>query len=47
MNIDNDIAFKRMTGRKIDTLTGKIYHLEYNPPPDDEPVNIFIITNLH
>ncbi|OUM67060.1 hypothetical protein PIROE2DRAFT_58969 [Piromyces sp. E2] len=37
MNVDNDIAFKRMTGRKIDTLTGKIYHLEYNPPPENEP----------
>ncbi|ORX79042.1 hypothetical protein BCR32DRAFT_294674 [Anaeromyces robustus] len=37
MNVDNDIAFKRMTGRKIDTSTGKIYHLEYDPPPENEP----------
>eukprot|EP00833_Pecoramyces_ruminatium_P006888 jgi/Orpsp1_1/1180920/evm.model.c7180000075125.1 len=37
MNVDNDVVFKRMTGRKIDTLTGKIYHLEYNPPPENEP----------
>ncbi|ORX47939.1 hypothetical protein BCR36DRAFT_405248 [Piromyces finnis] len=37
LNVDNEIAFKRMTGRKVDTLTGKIYHLEYNPPPENEP----------
>jgi len=43
LNVDNEIAFKRMTGRKIDTLTGKIYHLEYNPPPENEPVSIWII----
>lgn len=41
MNADDEAVLKRKTGSKIDTFTGKMYHLEYNPPPENEPVNIY------
>merc|ERR1739841_160791 len=34
---DAQPATKRAMGRRIDAMTGKIYHLEYDPPPEDEP----------
>ncbi|KAG4097623.1 hypothetical protein H8356DRAFT_940879 [Neocallimastix lanati (nom. inval.)] len=37
MNADDEAVLKRKTGSKIDTFTGKMYHLEYNPPPENEP----------
>ena len=34
---DAQAATRRAMGRRIDAMTGKIYHLEYDPPPEDEP----------
>ena len=31
---DAQAATRRAMGRRIDAMTGKIYHLEYDPPPE-------------
>ena len=36
LDIDNDLAIRRAAGRRIDPVTGKIYHLEFNPPPSNQ-----------
>ncbi|TPX38066.1 adenylate kinase [Synchytrium microbalum] len=33
LDIDNDLAVRRSAGRRVDPVTGVIYHLEFNPPP--------------
>ena len=37
LEVDNEILIKRATGRKIDPVTDIVYHLEFNPPPVDQP----------
>ncbi|TPX63415.1 adenylate kinase [Spizellomyces sp. 'palustris'] len=37
LDVENDMACKRAAGRRIDPLTGEMYHLETNPPPVDDP----------
>jgi hypothetical protein len=34
--------FFRGLGRRTDPKTGKIYHLKFNPPPDDKAVRVFM-----
>jgi len=34
--------FFRVLGRRTDPKTGKIYHLKFNPPPDDKAVRVFM-----
>lgn len=34
---DLAIAIKRALGRRIDPSTSRIYHLEFDPPPTDQP----------
>ena len=36
---DAQAATRRAMGRRIDAMTGKIYHLEYDPPPRTSPVS--------
>jgi adenylate kinase len=36
LDVPDDILLSRMTGRRHDPLTGKIYHLSTNPPPTPE-----------
>ena len=36
MNVPDDVLIERVLGRRTDPKTGKIYHLEFNPPPDDK-----------
>ncbi|KAI9197523.1 uncharacterized protein BJ171DRAFT_427982 [Polychytrium aggregatum] len=37
LDIDNETSFKRMAGRRVDTITGDNYHLELNAPPVNNP----------
>jgi adenylate kinase len=32
--IDDDEVIKRLSGRRVDPKTGKIYHVVFNPPPE-------------
>ncbi len=32
-SIDDEEVIKRLSGRRIDPKTGKVYHVVYNPPP--------------
>ncbi len=34
---DESVAVKRALGRRVDPLTGRAYHLEFDPPPAKEP----------
>ena len=34
-DISDEEVIKRITGRRIDSKTGKVYHIEFNPPPED------------
>lgn len=36
LDVPEDILIERVTGRRTDPLTGKIYHLTFNPPENDE-----------
>jgi hypothetical protein len=38
VDVTNAVAMKRAMGRRLDPVTGKMYHLEFNPPPFDQPV---------
>ncbi len=31
-------VIRRLSGRRVDPKTGKIYHIEFNPPPEDTEV---------
>ena len=34
---DEALAVKRALGRRVDPLTGRVYHLEFDAPPPKEP----------
>ena len=34
---DESLAVKRALGRRVDPLTGRVYHLEFDAPPPKEP----------
>lgn len=36
LEVEEDELVHRLTGRRLDPETGDIYHVEYNPPEDDE-----------
>ncbi|KAK8677470.1 hypothetical protein V6N13_143005 [Hibiscus sabdariffa] len=36
LDVSEDILVERVVGRRLDPLTGKIYHLVYSPPENDE-----------
>ncbi|MFC4335724.1 adenylate kinase [Salininema proteolyticum] len=36
LQVPEDLLVSRITGRRTSSKTGKIYHLEFNPPPADE-----------
>ncbi|TYI29256.1 hypothetical protein ES332_A05G303700v1 [Gossypium tomentosum] len=36
LDVSEDILVERVVGRRLDPLTGKIYHLKYSPPENDE-----------
>eukprot|EP00899_Mesostigma_viride_P005423 jgi/Mesvir1/14882/Mv25026-RA.1 len=39
LKVDNseEVLLKRALGRRVDPLTGRVYHLEFDPPPTDDP----------
>ena len=38
MELDDEaLAVKRALGRRVDPLTGRVYHLEFDAPPPKEP----------
>jgi len=38
LDVPDDVLVDRVVGRRTDPLTGKTYHLKFNPPPADEAV---------
>lgn len=36
LDVPEDILVERVTGRRTDPATGKIYHMKFNPPENDE-----------
>ena len=38
LNVRDEDAIKRVIGRRTDSKTGLVYHLEYNPPPNDPEI---------
>eukprot|EP01038_Epipyxis_sp_PR26KG_P009956 gene9956-13389_t len=36
LDVKEDVLVERVTGRRTDPVTGKIYHLKFNPPENDE-----------
>uniref|UniRef100_A0A0G4I6Y0 Adenylate kinase active site lid domain-containing protein n=1 Tax=Chromera velia CCMP2878 TaxID=1169474 RepID=A0A0G4I6Y0_9ALVE len=38
LNVPDDVLVERVVGRRTDPETGKIYHMKFNPPPEDVPV---------
>ncbi|KXZ56759.1 hypothetical protein GPECTOR_1g684 [Gonium pectorale] len=34
---DPELALKRALGRRLDPTTGRVYHLEFDPPPANDP----------
>jgi adenylate kinase len=36
LNVPDDILVERVVGRRTDPVTGKIYHMKFNPPKDEE-----------
>jgi adenylate kinase len=38
IEVPDDILVERCCGRRTDPVTGKIYHLKFNPPPQDHEV---------
>lgn len=38
LNVPDDVLIERCVGRRSDPITGKIYHLKFNPPPNDPEV---------
>ncbi|XP_008803669.1 adenylate kinase, chloroplastic-like isoform X1 [Phoenix dactylifera] len=36
LDISEDILIERVVGRRLDPVTGKIYHLKYSPPENEE-----------
>lgn len=46
LDVDNETAVKRATGRRFDPITNTTYHLEFNPPPVDQPGIMERLVNL-
>jgi adenylate kinase len=34
LEVPDEVIIRRLSGRRMHRLTGKIYHLEFNPPPE-------------
>mmetsp|Transcript_23464 Transcript_23464/g.21337 ORF Transcript_23464/g.21337 Transcript_23464/m.21337 type:complete len:281 (-) Transcript_23464:24-866(-) len=39
LDVPEDILVERVTGRRTDPVTGKIYHLKFSPPNDQEVIS--------
>jgi adenylate kinase len=38
LEVPDDVLIERVEGRRNDPLTGKVYHLKFNPPPEDPEI---------
>lgn len=36
LQVSEEILVERVVGRRLDPVTGKIYHLKYSPPETEE-----------
>ena len=36
MNVPDEVLVERVAGRRTDPVTGKIYHMKFSPPVDEE-----------
>lgn len=43
LNVPDDVLIERCVGRRSDPVTGKIYHLTFNPPPEDPEVQARLV----
>jgi adenylate kinase len=43
LDVPDDILVERCEGRRSDPETGKIYHLKFNPPPEDEEIQARLV----
>jgi adenylate kinase len=39
LDVPDEILVERVVGRRTDPVTGKIYHMKFSPPEDDEVLN--------
>lgn len=39
LNVPDEVLVERVVGRRTDPVTGKIYHMTFSPPEDEEVVN--------
>lgn len=39
LDVPDDVLVERVVGRRTDPVTGKIYHLTFSPPEDEEVLN--------
>ncbi len=42
LNVPDEEIVERITGRRVSKLTGKIYHIKYNPPVDEKEEDLII-----
>ena len=40
LDVSDDEIIERITGRRVSKKTGKIYHIKYNPPVDENPEDL-------
>lgn len=40
LNVRDELIVERITGRRTSKKTGKIYHMTYNPPVDEDPADL-------
>ncbi len=43
LEVPDDVIIRRLSGRRMHRLTGKIYHLEFSPPPKGTPKEDLIL----
>lgn len=36
LDVGDEVAIKRVVGRRRDPDTGRVFHLEFDPPPEGE-----------
>ena len=46
LEVDSHILVERCVGRRSDPVTGKIYHLKFNPPPKEVPPDVTIYKDI-
>merc|ERR1711937_679992 len=39
LDVPDEVLVERVVGRRTDPVTGKIYHMKFSPPEDDEVLN--------